>query len=182
MTLVETGINNLFVIEPRVFEDQRGYFMETYNERVFRDAGVKNSWVQDNQSRSSYGVIRGLHYQLNPMAQAKLVRVLEGEILDVALDLRKDSQTFGKWFATKLTAENKKQLLIPVGFAHGFSVLSQYATVFYKCDNLYAPEMERSIAIFDKQLNIDWQIDGDEAVISDKDRKNASFEKAEYNF
>jgi dTDP-4-dehydrorhamnose 3,5-epimerase len=182
MTLIETGLEGLFIIEPRIFADERGYFMETYNAIVFKKYGIGNNWLQDNQSRSAYGVIRGLHYQLNPKAQTKLVRVLEGKILDVALDLRKDSKTFGKWFSTELSSENKKQLLVPSGFAHGFSVLSQNATVFYKCDNLYAPELERGIDIFDGQLNIDWKIEKEAAIISDKDFKNPSFENATYNF
>ncbi|RLD24013.1 MAG: dTDP-4-dehydrorhamnose 3,5-epimerase [Bacteroidetes bacterium] len=182
MILIETGFKDLLIIEPRVFEDERGYFMETYNAKLFQDAEVDHKWVQDNQSRSTYGVIRGLHYQLNPKAQAKLVRVLEGNILDVAVDLRKNSETFGRWFATELSEDNKKQLLIPRGFAHGFSVLSKSATVFYKCDNLYAPEMERSIDIFDKKLNIDWKIETSKTVVSEKDRSNASFLNAEYDF
>lgn len=182
MTLTETGLKGLFIIEPRIFEDSRGYFMETYNAGVFKKAGIENNWVQDNQSRSVYGVIRGLHYQLNPKAQTKLVRVLEGEILDVALDLRKDSETFGQWFSTELSAKNKKQLLIPRGFAHGFSVLSKNATVFYKCDNLYAPELERSISIFDEKLKINWKIDKGSAIVSEKDMNNVNFDQASYNF
>lgn len=182
MTLIETGFKDLHIIEPRVFNDKRGYFMETYNSKQFHDAGIEHSWVQDNQSRSTYGVIRGLHYQLNPNAQAKLVRVLEGEILDVAVDLRKNSETFGQWFSIELSADNKKQLLIPRGFAHGFSVLSKSATVFYKCDNLYAPTMERSIDIFDEKLKIDWKIENSNSLISEKDRNNAGFLNAEYNF
>ena len=182
MILIETGFKGLLIIEPRVFEDERGYFMETYNANLFQDAGIDHKWVQDNQSSSIYGVIRGLHYQINPKAQAKLVRVLEGEILDVAVDLRKNSDTFGQWFATELSSDNKKQLLIPRGFAHGFSVLSNSATVFYKCDNLYAPEMERSIDIFDENLKIDWKIESSKTIISDKDRSNASFLNAEYDF
>ncbi len=182
MKLIETGFKDLLIIEPRVFDDERGYFMETYNAKLFHDSGIDHKWVQDNQSRSTYGVIRGLHYQLNPQAQAKLVRVLEGEILDVAVDLRKKSETFGQWFAIELSADNKKQLLIPRGFAHGFSVLSKYATVFYKCDNLYAPDMERSINIFDENLKIDWKIENLKTIISEKDRSNAPFLKSEHNF
>jgi dTDP-4-dehydrorhamnose 3,5-epimerase len=182
MTLTETGLEGLLIIEPRIFEDDRGYFMETYNAGVFQKNGIQTNWLQDNQSRSVYGVIRGLHYQLNPKAQTKLVRVLEGKILDVALDLRKDSKTFGQWFSTELSAENKKQLLVPGGFAHGFSVLSKNATVFYKCDHLYAPEFERGIDIFDEHLNIDWKIDREDAIVSEKDLKNPSIENATYNF
>jgi len=182
MTLIETGFRDLLVIEPRVFEDKRGYFMETYNAKIFHEDGIDQNWVQDNQSRSTYGVIRGLHYQLNPKAQTKLVRVLEGEILDVAVDLRKNSETFGQWYSIELSANNKKQLLIPRGFAHGFSVLSKSATVFYKCDNLYAPEMERSIDIFDKNLRIDWKIESSKTIVSEKDRNNASFLNAVHDF
>ena len=182
MTLTETGLKGLYIIEPKIFEDSRGYFMETYNAGVFKESGITNHWVQDNQSRSVYGVIRGLHYQLNPKAQAKLVRVIEGKILDVALDLRKNSKTFGRWFSTELSASNRRQLLVPQGFAHGFSVLSPNATVFYKCDDLYAPELEQGIDIFDDQLNIDWKIDRKDAIVSDKDRNNASFDKAIRNF
>jgi len=182
MILAETGFNGLFIIKPRVFEDERGYFMETYNRAVFEKTGVHNRWEQDNQSRSSYGVIRGLHYQINPQAQAKLVRVLEGKILDVAVDLRKNSNTFGRWYGVELSAENKNQLLIPRGFAHGFSVLSPTATVFYKCDNLYAPELERGIDIFDSHLNIDWKISPGDAIVSEKDQNNVSFKNAEINF
>ena len=141
MTLTETGIEGLTIIEPKVFEDARGYFMETFNQQKFKDLGVTSHWVQDNQSKSSRGVIRGLHYQLLPKAQAKLIRVIEGEIYDVALDLRKDSKTFGKWYGLVLSSSNKKQFLVPAGLAHGFSVLSETATVLYKCDSLYSPEI-----------------------------------------
>jgi len=182
MTLTETGLKGLFIIEPRIFEDARGYFMETYNASIFRDSGINNKWVQDNQSRSVFGVIRGLHYQLNPQAQTKLVRVLEGKILDVALDLRKYSETFGRWFSTELSASNKRQLLVPRGFAHGFSVLSKNATVFYKCDNLYTPELERGIDVFDVKLNIDWKIDKKDAIVSEKDLNSVSLKNATYNF
>jgi len=182
MTLTETDLNGLFIIEPKVFSDSRGYFMETYNSYAFKDAGINNIWVQDNQSRSTYGVIRGLHFQTNPKAQAKLVRVLEGKILDVAVDLRKESKTFGEWFSIELSAENKKQLLVPRGFAHGFSVLSENATVFYKCDNLYSPESEMSINVFDKTLNIDWKIEKNEAIISEKDQNNNPLSSLTYSF
>ena len=182
MTLTETELKGLFIIEPKVFSDSRGYFMETYNSNVFKDAGINNIWIQDNQSRSTYGVIRGLHFQTNPKAQAKLVRVLEGKILDVAVDLRKESKTFGEWFSIELSAENKKQLLVPRGFAHGFSVLSKNATVFYKCDNLYSPESEMSINVFDKTLNIDWKIEENEAIISEKDQNNNPLSSLTYSF
>lgn len=182
MTLTETGFEGLVILEPRVFEDSRGYFMETYNKHSFDKLDIKTNWVQDNQSRSSRGVIRGLHYQLQPKAQAKLIRVIEGEIYDVALDLRKDSKTFGKWFGLKLSSDNKKQFLVPHGFAHGFSVLSETATVLYKCDALYSPEMERGISPIDPSLNIDWKLNEEELILSEKDLKNPVFKDSEYNF
>lgn len=182
MTLTETGFEGLVIIEPRVFEDSRGYFMETYNKHSFDELSIKTNWVQDNQSKSSRGVIRGLHYQLKPKAQAKLVRVIEGEIYDVALDLRKGSKTFGKWYGLILSSENKKQFLVPHGFAHGFSVLSETATVLYKCDALYSPEMERGISPIDPSLNIDWKLNEKELILSEKDLKNPLFKDSEYNF
>ena len=145
MNIVETGIPGLVIIEPKIFEDDRGYFFESFHHGKLSQHGLQTSFIQDNQSKSSYGVIRGLHYQLNPHAQTKLVRVLEGVIYDVAVDVRKGSPTFGKWFGIELSADNKKQLYIPKGFAHGFSVLSQTAVVFYKCDNLYNPSSEGGI-------------------------------------
>lgn len=164
-----TGFPGLYVFEPRVFEDSRGYFFEAYNEQVFTEQGIAYRFVQDNQSRSSYGVIRGLHYQLPPHAQTKLVRVLEGEILDVVVDIRKRSPAFGKVYALELSAENKKQLLIPAGFAHGFSVLSETATVLYKCDAFYNRESEKGIRYDDPALPIDWKIQAGKAIVSDKD-------------
>ncbi|HEU4471145.1 MAG TPA: dTDP-4-dehydrorhamnose 3,5-epimerase [Flavisolibacter sp.] len=169
MPFTTTDIPGLLVFEPRVFEDSRGYFYEAYNEEVFRQAGAAMRFVQDNQSKSSYGVIRGLHYQLNPHAQTKLVRVLEGRILDVAVDIRKGSPSFGQHFAIELTADNKKQLLIPAGFAHGFSVLSETAIVMYKCDALYNKESEGGIHFNDPQLAIDWKIPAGKEIVSEKD-------------
>jgi dTDP-4-dehydrorhamnose 3,5-epimerase len=169
MPFVRTDIPDLVVFEPKVFEDSRGYFFEAYNEQSFAAEGLHIKFVQDNQSKSSYGVIRGLHYQLNPFAQAKLVRVLEGVILDVAVDIRKGSPTYGKQFAIELSAENKKQLLVPHGFAHGFSVLSETAIVFYKCDQFYNKQSEGGIIYNDPSLNIDWQVPLDKAIVSDKD-------------
>jgi len=171
MKLIETPIADLFVIEPRVFEDPRGYFFESYSHIKLKDAGITNPFIQDNQSKSSYGVLRGLHYQLPPYAQTKLVRALEGRIFDVAVDIRKNSPTYGKWFGIELTAENKKQLLVPKGFAHGFSVLSETAVVSYKCDEYYHPEAEGGIIFNDPTLNIDWGIDLNDSVISEKDLK-----------
>lgn len=169
MPFIETPFQGLFIFEPRVFEDSRGYFFESFNERLFRDLGIATQWVQDNQSGSSYGVIRGLHYQLPPNAQTKLVRVLRGEILDAVVDIRKGSPTYGKAFTVLLSADNKKQLLVPKGFAHGFSVLSPQAEVLYKCDGFYARESEGGIIYNDPALGIDWQVPSDKAIISDKD-------------
>ena len=165
-----TDIPGLLVFEPAVFEDSRGYFFESYNEKIFKQAGIDLRFVQDNQSSSDYGVIRGLHYQLPPFAQAKLVRVLSGKILDVAVDIRKGSPSFGRSFCLELSAENKKQLFIPVGFAHGFSVLSEKAEVLYKCDNFYNKESDAGIRYNDSDLNIDWMIPAGKAIISDKDK------------
>lgn len=170
MPFITTEIPGLLVFEPKVFADSRGYFFESYNADVFRKEGIDMVFVQDNQSSSSYGVIRGLHYQLNPHAQTKLVRVLSGNILDVAVDIRKGSPTFGHHFTIELSAENKKQLLVPKGFAHGFSVLSEKAEVLYKCDGFYNKESEGGICFDDPSLNIDWKIPADKAVISDKDK------------
>ncbi len=169
MPFITTEFSGLMVFEPRIFEDSRGYFFESFNDRIFREAGVGTHWVQDNQSSSSYGVIRGLHFQLPPNAQTKLVRVLHGEILDVVVDIRKGSPTYGKVFSIELTAENKKQLLVPRGFAHGFSVLSPKAEVLYKCDGFYSKESEGGIIYNDPALNIDWRIPADEAIVSEKD-------------
>jgi dTDP-4-dehydrorhamnose 3,5-epimerase len=182
MNRIETGIEGLLIIEPRVFEDARGYFFESYNQKAFADAGITNSWIQDNQSKSSYGVLRGLHYQLAPYAQSKLVRVLDGCIYDVAVDIRRGSPTFGKWFGVELSSGNKRQLMIPKGFAHGFSVLSNTAVVLYKCDSLYSPQSERGIIFSDPGLGIDWKIDLNKAVVSPKDLIHPVFEKAEMNF
>ena len=182
MPFYETDIQGLLIFEPKVFEDSRGYFFEAYNERIFKNEGVDLKFVQDNQSKSSYGVIRGLHYQLNPHAQYKLVRVLEGIILDVAVDIRKGSPTFGKHFAMELTAENKKQLLIPAGFAHGFSVLSDTAVVLYKCDALYNKESETGIRYNDPALNIDWKILAGKEIVSEKDLQQPLFENCRNNF
>ncbi|MBL7731220.1 MAG: dTDP-4-dehydrorhamnose 3,5-epimerase [Chitinophagaceae bacterium] len=170
MPFTPTDIPGLLVFEPKVFEDDRGYFFESYNENTFADGGIHIKWVQDNQSSSTYGVIRGLHYQLPPYAQTKLVRVLRGKILDVAVDIRKGSPTFGKAFSVVLSAKNKKQLLIPKGFAHGFSVLSKKAEVLYKCDGFYNKQSEGGIIYNDPALAIDWRIPEAEAIISEKDK------------
>ena len=169
MNLNNTFIKDLVILTPTVFEDERGYFMESYNSNKLSDLGVNINFVQDNQSFSQKNTLRGLHYQNPAFAQTKLVRVLEGEIIDVAVDLRKDSETYGQHFAIKLTADNKKQLLIPQGFAHGFSVLSETAVVMYKCDQYYNKESEGGIRFDDPTLNIDWGIDLKEAIVSQKD-------------
>lgn len=169
MPFITTDIPGLLVFEPRIFEDGRGYFFESYNEKTFQQQGINIHFIQDNQSSSSYGVIRGLHYQLNPHAQAKLIRVLQGRILDVAVDMRKDSPTYGKHFDIELSSGNKKQLLIPKGFAHGFSVLSEKAEVLYKCDAFYHKESEGGIRFDDPGLNINWRVPADKAIVSEKD-------------
>ncbi len=166
----KTFINDLIVLEPIVYEDERGFFFESYNKVKLDDLGVIFNFIQDNQSFSKKGVIRGLHYQNPPYAQAKLVRVLEGEIIDVAVDLRKDSPTYGKSFSILLSAENKKQLLVPQGFAHGFSVISETASVMYKCDQVYDKTSEGGIKFDDPSLNIDWGMNLDEAIVSEKDQ------------
>ncbi|WEK35690.1 MAG: dTDP-4-dehydrorhamnose 3,5-epimerase [Candidatus Pseudobacter hemicellulosilyticus] len=181
MPFTETGLPGLLVFEPMVFEDSRGFFFEAYNEKIFNQQGI-SGFVQDNHSRSTYGVIRGLHYQLTPHAQSKLVRVLNGKILDVAVDIRKGSPTYGKVFAIELSADNKKQLYIPAGFAHGFSVLSEVAEVLYKCNAFYHKESEGGIIYNDPILKIDWQIPADKAIISEKDAANPGFTDCKNNF
>jgi dTDP-4-dehydrorhamnose 3,5-epimerase len=182
MPFAKTDIEGLLVFEPKIFEDNRGYFFEAYNEKFFSEAGIDIKFVQDNQSKSSYGVIRGLHYQRNPFAQVKLVRVLEGKILDVAVDIRKGSLTFGQHFPIELSAENKKQLFLPAGFAHGFSVLSETAVVLYKCNEFYNKESEGGICFDDANLNIDWQIPADKAIVSEKDLQLPAFKDCKNNF
>lgn len=182
MSIYQVDIPGLLIIEPKVFEDSRGYFFESYNEQLFAKSGLDVRFVQDNQSKSSYGVIRGLHYQLGAHAQSKLVRVLDGKILDVAVDVRKGSPTYGKSFALELSAENKKQLFIPKGFAHGFSVLSDTAVVLYKCDAFYNKESEGGIRYDDPALNIDWGIPKGKEIISDKDQQLPYFANCRNNF
>lgn len=169
MSFTNTKILDLKVFEPRVFKDDRGYFFESYNENLFLENNINIKFVQDNQSKSSYGVLRGLHFQVEPYAQTKLVRVLEGKILDVAVDIRESSKTYGNWFSIELSSDNFKQLLIPKGFAHGFVVLSQTAIVSYKCDNFYMPDFEGGIRYDDPFLNIDWKIDKSQVILSSKD-------------
>jgi dTDP-4-dehydrorhamnose 3,5-epimerase len=173
----ETGLVGVLLLEPRMFGDDRGFFLESYNQRAFAELGIREQFVQDNHSYSARNVIRGLHYQIR-QAQGKLVRVVSGEILDVALDLRRSSATFGKWESFRLSGENKWILWIPPGLAHGFRVVSETAHVLYKATDFYAPEQERTIVWNDPQLNIDWQLDG-EPVISVKDRRGLPFRQAE---
>ncbi len=170
MNFIKTEIDGVVIVEPRVFADARGYFFESYNEAEFVKNGITNKFVQDNQSKSSYGVVRGLHCQLGEFAQAKLVRVLHGRVLDVAVDIRKNSPTFGKYVAVELSDENKRQLFIPRGFLHGFSVLSDTAVFAYKCDNLYAPHAEFGIRFDDPDIGIDWMVPADKIITSEKDR------------
>ncbi len=169
MKIETTPIQDLVIINPTVFEDERGYFMESFNQQSLQEAGINIHFVQDNQSFSKRGTLRGLHYQNPPFAQTKLVRVLQGEIMDVAVDLRKNSPTYGQHFAIQLSAENNKQLMIPQGFAHGFSVLSETAVVMYKCDQFYNKASEGGIRFDDPALNIDWGIDLKTAIVSEKD-------------
>lgn len=171
MSFISTNLPGVLVFEPKIFEDNRGFFFESYNERSFAGEGITTRFVQDNQSSSFYGVIRGLHYQLAPYAQAKFIRVLQGTILDVVLDIRKGSPTYGKTFSIELSAENKKQVFIPAGFAHGFSVLSENAEVLYKCDNFYNREAEAGVLFNDPALGIDWQIPADKIIVSEKDKE-----------
>jgi len=182
MPFLKTEFAGLLVFEPAVYEDSRGYFFESYNEKTFLNENIDLRFVQDNQSSSSYGVIRGLHYQLSPHAQTKLVRVLSGIILDVAADIREKSPTFSKVFSIELSAENKKQLLIPSGFAHGFSVLSERAEVLYKCDDFYDKESETGVRYNDPQLSIDWKIPDDKIIVSEKDQQLPLLAHSKNNF
>lgn len=182
MKITTTPISGLLIIEPKVFKDDRGYFFEAYNENKYFEAGLKTKFVQDNISYSYKNSIRGLHYQLEPYAQGKLVEVLKGKVLDIAVDLRENSPTFGKYFSIELSDENQLQFFIPKGFAHGFSVLSETAIFHYKCDNIYHQASERGIKFDDSFLNVDWQVDHDKIIISPKDNKLPNFKEAEKNF
>lgn len=174
-----SSLSGLAVIQPHVFYDSRGYFFECWNRSVYSGHGLSADFVQDNESLSSYGVIRGLHYQLPPYDQAKLVRVIFGLVLDVAVDLRRDSPTFGQSMTIELSGDNKRQLFIPRGFAHGFAVLSETALLAYKTDNLYAPEYERGIVFDDQQLNLDWKLPPDKIILAPRDRKLPTLAEAE---
>ena len=175
MEVIKTYIEGLFIIEPRIFADDRGYFFESFSQREFDEKVAPIRFVQDNESKSVFGVVRGLHFQRPPYAQSKLVRVIKGRVLDVAVDIRRDSPTYGKHVAVELSEENHRQFFIPQGFAHGFAVLSDEAIFQYKCDNFYAPESEGAIAWNDPQLGIDWKIPADKIILSSKDRLNPPF-------
>ena len=182
MEVIKTGIEGVVIVEPRVFEDPRGYFFESYSQKEF-DSKVRPAvFVQDNESCSSYGVMRGLHFQAPPFSQSKLVRCVRGRVLDVAVDIRRGSPTYGRHVAVELSAENHRQLFIPRGFAHGFSVLSETAVFQYKCDNPYAPSSEGGISILDNSLGIDWQIPARKAVLSEKDGHHPLFAEFESPF
>ncbi len=182
MKIIETKIPGLLIIEPKVFSDDRGYFYESFQGQKYKDAGIEADFIQDNEAFSGYGVIRGLHYQLAPYAQAKLVRVVKGTVYDVAIDVRKGSPTFGEWVGLELSETNKLQFFIPKGFAHGYSVISDTAIFSYKCDNFYHPQSERGININDMNLNIDWKIPEHKRIISQKDNILPLLEQADLNF
>ena len=182
MEVIKTLIEGVVIIEPRLFKDDRGYFFEAFSQREFEEKVCKTTFVQDNESKSSYGVIRGLHFQKPPFAQSKLVRVVKGAVLDVAVDIRKESPTFGRHVAVELTEENHRQFFIPRGFAHGFSVLSEEVVFQYKCDNFYAPMCEGAIAWDDPELGIDWRIPMDKAILSEKDRKHPILKELNFTF
>jgi dTDP-4-dehydrorhamnose 3,5-epimerase len=182
MNIITTPIEGLLIIEPQVFKDARGYFVETYNEKRYKEAGIDTVFVQDNQSCSSYGVVRGLHFQRPPYTQAKLVCCTVGRVLDVAVDLRAGSKTYGQWLGVELTQDNHRQFFIPKGFAHGFSVLSEQAIFTYKCDNLYHPEADGGLLLSDPGLAIDWQVPEQLRIISDKDKKHPLLNEFETPF
>jgi dTDP-4-dehydrorhamnose 3,5-epimerase len=182
MPFIKTRFPGLLIFEPKVFGDHRGYFFESYNLQTFLEEGIEINFIQDNQASSSFGVIRGLHFQLQPYAQTKLIRVLSGKIIDSVVDIRKDSPTFGKAYSIELSSENKKQLLVPKGFAHGYSVISETAEVFYKCDAFYNKESEGGIAWNDPALNINWQIPAESVKVSEKDSFHPLFKDCKHNF
>lgn len=172
MNIIETHLPGVVIIEPRIFKDDRGYFFESFSQRLFEEKVCKTTFIQDNESKSCYGVIRGLHFQKPPFCQSKLVRVIKGAVLDVAVDIRVGSPTYGQYAAVELTEENHRQFFVPRGFAHGFSVLSKEVIFQYKCDNYYAPQNEGAIAWDDPKLDIDWKIPTEKAILSEKDRKH----------
>ena len=179
MEIIATNIPEVKIIIPKVFGDARGYFFESWNDAKYEAAGITGNWIQDNESKSRFGVLRGLHYQAAPYTQAKLVRVIEGAVLDVAVDIRRGSPTFGQHVAVELSSENKYQLYVPRGFAHGFVVLSETVLFAYKCDNAYMPSHERGIAFDDPALGIDWKVNLSEYILSPKDTQNPRFADAE---
>lgn len=175
MEIIKTKLDGVVIIEPKIFRDSRGYFFESFSQRKFEEKVCKINFVQDNESMSSYGVMRGLHFQRPPFTQAKLVRCVKGAVLDVAVDIRKDSPTYGQHVAVELSEDNHYQMFIPHGFAHGFSVLSETAVFQYKCDQFYHPESDAGISILDKSLGIDWRIPADKSILSDKDTRHPLF-------
>jgi dTDP-4-dehydrorhamnose 3,5-epimerase len=175
MNVISTNIDGVVIIEPRLFEDARGYFFESFSQREFNEKVKPVDFVQDNESKSTFGVIRGLHFQRPPYAQSKLVRCVRGAVLDVAVDIRKESPTYGQHVAVELTEDNHRQIFIPKGFAHGFAVLSDIAVFQYKCDEFYHPESEGGISLLDSELGIDWKISTDKAILSPKDTKHPLF-------
>ena len=179
MKVIRTAIPDVLIVEPQLFGDRRGYFFESYNRDKYRENGIDCEFVQDNESFSRRGVLRGLHYQAAPFTQAKLVRVIRGSVLDIAVDIRRNSPYFGRYVAIELTGENYRQLFVPRGFAHGFVVLSDEALFSYKCDNFYSPPHERGIAFDDPDLGIDWRVDTSDALLSPKDKLNPRFSDAE---
>ena len=182
MEVIKTEIEGVVIIEPRIFKDERGYFYESFSQREFEEKVCRTTFVQDNQSKSSYGVLRGLHFQKPPYSQSKLVRCIKGAVLDVAVDIRKGSPTFGKYVAVELTEDNHRQFFVPRGFAHGFAVLSDEAVFQYKCDNFYNKESEGAVAWNDPQLGIDWRVPADKIILSEKDKLSKSVAEAEYLF
>lgn len=182
MEVIQTDIPGVVILQPRIFGDERGYFFESFSQRDFEKQVCKTRFVQDNESKSSYGVLRGLHFQKPPYVQSKLVRVVKGKVLDVAVDIRKGSPTFGKHVIVELSGENKQQFFVPRGFAHGFAVLSEEAVFQYKCDNFYAPESEGALAWDDPDLNIDWQISLEKVILSEKDKYHSCLKDAEWLF
>lgn len=182
MEVIKTDIEGVVIIEPRIFEDERGYFYESFSQREFEETVCRTTFVQDNQSKSSYGVLRGLHFQKPPYCQSKLVRCIKGAVLDVAVDIRKGSPTFGKHVAVELTEDNHRQFFVPRGFAHGFAVLSKEAVFQYKCDNFYCKESEGAVAWNDPELAIDWRIPAEDILLSEKDRLSKNIAEADYLF
>ena len=182
MEVIKTDIDGVVIIEPRIFRDERGYFFESFSQRDFQEKVCNTVFVQDNESKSSYGVLRGLHFQKTPYAQSKLVRVIKGAVLDVAVDIRKGSPTFGQHVAVELTEDNHRQFFIPRGFAHGFSVLTDEVIFQYKCDNFYAPQSEGALAWDDPELGIDWRIPTDKVLLSEKDCHHSRLRDAEWLF